>query len=486
MPFSSPLFVFLFLPVFLGIYFVIRRDARNTLLVLGSLLFYVWGEKYVVLVMIASIIINYVLGLSMEKFQREQNLAHAKIILTLAIVLNIGMLVLYKYINPVIGSLSPLFAQLDISLHPIHSLKVPMGISFFTFHAISYVVDIYRGEVPAQRNPLGIALYISLFPKLLAGPIVRYRNLEKQFASRCVNLQSFGEGARRFALGLGKKLLIADILGARVDQIFLIPASHLSFETAWLGIFCYTLQIYYDFSGYTDMAIGIAKMLGFDFPENFNYPYISQSIREFWRRWHITLSQFFRDYLYIPLGGNRLGRIRLYLNLLAVFFLCGLWHGAGWGFVIWGIYHGFFIVLEHAGFDEVLEKIWRPLRHLYASAAVMVGWVFFRSETLPEALSYIQSLIGLNSSAVATYPISIYIDTRLLIVIIAGIVGAAPLIPAMERVLRHYLEESASEMRRVLLGVKDTLHLAFIAFVLVLSAMAMAGRTGSDFIYFQF
>ena len=346
MVFSEPAFLFWFLPLLLGAYFLCPRAGRNALLLAASLIFYAWGEGGFVLVMLASIGMNYAFGLLIERRVSTHKTCAA---LWLGIIANLLLLAAYKYTGFVSSNLCGLLRWWGVDTADPLPVHLPIGISFFTFQAMSYLVDVHRRQVPAQRNPLHVALYISMFPQLIAGPIVRYRDIARQIVDRAVTRQGFASGIRRFAIGLGKKVIIANSLAWPADQIFTIPNHELTTAVAWWGVTCYTLQIYFDFSGYSDMAVGLGRMFGFEFMENFNYPYIARSMTDFWRRWHISLSTWFRDYLYIPLGGNRRGRARTLVNLALVFFLCGLWHGASWTFAIWGLYHGLFLILERRG-----------------------------------------------------------------------------------------------------------------------------------------
>ena len=379
MVFASPIFLFLFLPLVLAAYFAMPRRSGNAVLLAASLVFYVWGEGTTIALLLASVAFNWVLG---GKIGDAGDTATRHRWLTLAIAGNLALLAVFKYANFVVANLSVVLGAFGLGTIALAAIPLPLGISFFTFHSISYLVDIHRRSAPAQARVDSFGLYILLFPQLIAGPIIRYKDITAQLAQREAHRSDFVEGVRRFVIGLGKKVLVANTLGNVADQVFTIAPQELNTPAAWLGIVCYTLQIYFDFSGYSDMAIGLMRMFGFRVLENFNYPYIAQSIREFWRRWHISLSNFFRDYLYIPLGGNQRGKVRAYLNLSIVFLLCGLWHGANWTFIVWGAWHGLFLVLEHAGLGDLLERAWRPLRHAYVLAAVVSGWVLFRCDTL--------------------------------------------------------------------------------------------------------
>jgi len=339
--FSSVTFVFYFLPLVLVAYLLL--PARNIVLLFASLVFYAWGETYFIAVLMVSIGLNYLFGILIEKSYDEKRRTTA---LFLGLGADLGLLCLFKYLNFIADNLNVFLSTGGYAPIEIHHIHLPLGISFFTFQAMSYLVDVYRRTVPAERNIFNLGLYIAMFPQLVAGPIVRFNQIADQLHKRSVTTDAFSLGVRRFVVGLGQKMLIANILAVPADAIFAVPSEGLTPAIAWLGVVAYTLQIYFDFAGYSNMAIGLGHMFGFTLPENFNYPYIAQSITEFWRRWHISLSRWFRDYLYIPLGGNRKGSYRTYANLFVVFFLCGLWHGASWNFVVWGLFHGFFLVVE--------------------------------------------------------------------------------------------------------------------------------------------
>lgn len=414
MVFSSSVFLWMFLPCVMVLYYLFNDKYRNLLLLVASLLFYAWGEPIYVFLMIGSILVNYMFGIWVGSTQKS---GQKKFILCISIILNLGMLGVFKYSNFIIDSINSisgreLLSQVNIAL--------PIGISFFTFQILSYVVDVYRGGIKPQRNLISLALYISFFPQLIAGPIVKYHDIELQLRNRTSNVDKIYDGVRRFLLGLGKKMIFANGFGVIADQIFGLTIAQLSTKTAWLGILCYTFQVYYDFSGYSDMAIGLGKIFGFDFMENFNYPYLSQSIKEFWRRWHISLSTWFREYLYIPLGGNRKGNVRTYINLLIVFFATGLWHGASWNYVIWGMFHGVFLVIERLFLGKVLEK--NPIKILnrvYTLLTVVIAWVFFRADTLTQALGYIKTMFVYEPDTF--YGITSYINPYFLIIAILGV-----------------------------------------------------------------
>jgi alginate O-acetyltransferase complex protein AlgI len=486
MLFSSPLFLFLFLPILLGLYFVVRPEGRNVLLLAASLLFYLWGERGYVVVLLVSIVLNYGFGLWLGRLPKRWT---GKVVLALAVFANLLLLVVFKYANFLVDNLNPCLVWAGLrpfSLDPVH---LPLGISFFTFQALSYVIDVYRGEVPAQKSGIRFALYKTLFPQLIAGPIVRYKDVAGELTTRSVTLEEFAEGAKRFIIGLGKKMLIANTLATAADALFAIRPEQLSPRLAWLGIICYTLQIYFDFSGYSDMAIGLGRLFGFHFLENFRYPYAATSLTDFWRRWHISLSSWFRDYLYIPLGGSRCGRWRVYFNLTLVFALCGLWHGASWNFLIWGLFHGAFLVAERMGLGKWLEASWRPLRHVYVVLLVMAGWVFFRAATLTEALGYFEALLGLAKYTAADYALDRYLNLELMVVLSVAVVGALPVFPTVAAIWERLLQSKDGRtvwVPSLLEGARAITEGAVCLAVLVASSMLLAAGTYNPFIYFRF
>lgn len=475
MIFSSPIFLFFFLPSLLVLYYGSPQRFKNTLLLTASLLFYAWGEGFYVILMLVSIALNFVLGKLID-LNRDQ-----KRYLVLGVFLNLAILISYKYANFLVNNLDLVLLKLHISpivLKPVH---LPLGISFFTFQAISYLIDIRRGEIESQKNILNLGLYISLFPQLIAGPIVRYQTINKQITNRTVSSVEFLEGAERFILGLAKKMLIANPLGFAVDSIFAMPIETVPAHVAWFGIMLYALQIYFDFSGYSDMAIGIGKMFGFRFLENFNYPYISQSVQEFWRRWHISLSTWFRDYLYIPLGGNRGASWRTYFNLWCVFVLCGLWHGASWNFLIWGMFHGLILIVERLGLAALLTNSWRPLRHLYLVLVILTSWVFFRAENLSQALDYLSAMYQFNFFSVSFEFLDL-LTAELFIALVVGIILSMPLYRGLKSRLPTYSQESNSFSVVAAFSVR----LALAAGLLLLAMMQLASSTHNPFIYFRF
>lgn len=417
MVFSSTVFLFVFLPTVILLYFIVDKRLRNFLLLLASLFFYAWGEPSFVLAILANITANYIFGICIDKNQQIDR----KIWLILALIFNIGMLGYFKYYNFFMDNINNFLKLNNLSTINYTRVALPLGISFFTFQAMSYVIDVYKKEVDVQNNFVDLALYVSLFPQLVAGPIVRYDTIEKELKNRSVKIEDISIGFHRFILGFFKKIVLANTLGKCVDSIFSLDFSYISFLASWLGIICYTLQIYFDFSGYSDMAIGLGRMFGFNFLENFNLPYISKSIREFWRKWHISLSTWFRDYLYIPLGGNRKGLFRTYLNLLIVFFITGLWHGASWNFVLWGLFHGCFLIIERLGFENTLKKLPEFIQKFYTIVIVMIAWVFFRSDNLHMAIEYIKIMFNPFKKTLIGYPLRTFLDNYTIFILILSI-----------------------------------------------------------------
>jgi len=486
--FSSPTFLFVFLPILLGLYFVVRTDVRNLILLAASVLFYCWGEGGYVLVLGFSIVFNYLAGLCLGRLSRP---LASKIVLALAVAGNLALLVAFKYANFLVDNLGPLLLWTGLRHHPVALAPVhlPLGVSFFTFQAISYVVDVYRREVPAQKNPLLFALYKTFFPQLIAGPIVRYKDVAKELAGRCVTLEGFAAGAKRFAVGLSKKMLVANTLAAAADAVFGIPAGHVGPAAAWLGIICYTFQIYFDFSGYSDMAIGLGRMFGFHFPENFRHPYAAASVTDFWRRWHMSLSGWFRDYLYVPLGGNRCGRARLYFNLLIVFALCGFWHGASWNFLLWGLFHGALLTAERMGLAKAVERLWRPLRHVFTMAAVLAGWVLFRTATPTDAALFFRALAGFSTAGAADSAVNVFWNMQVALALVIAVIGSAPVWPLAAQGwgrLRRWAEAAGSAAAVFVESTGALVEGTTCLALLVLSTGPLAAGTYNPFIYFRF
>ncbi|MBI1320394.1 MAG: MBOAT family protein [Candidatus Hydrogenedens sp.] len=478
MVFSSPTFLFAFLPLCLAVYLVLPRALKNSWLLVLSLIFYAWGEQQWVALMLLSIAGNYVFGMLVDRFRGNPRRAGAVIAAT--VVFNLGLLAWFKYANFLTDNLNSALglAGLDpVVIEPVH---LPIGISFFTFQAMSYVIDVYRGDGTVERNPLNLGLYIALFPQLIAGPIVRFQDIYEQLRERAVTLDGFAYGIQRFVIGLAKKVLIANVMALPADEIFNLPSSELTPALAWLGVVCYTFQIYFDFSGYSDMAIGLGHLFGFRFLENFRYPYVARSITDFWRRWHISLSTWFRDYLYIPLGGNRVSKRRNYLNLWLVFFLCGLWHGASWAFVVWGMYHGALLVLERVFLAGLLDRAGRPVQHAYTMLAFMIGWVFFRAETLPEAFAMLSAMAGFAAGDGTLHYTALYLNTEVALTLVIATIGATPVVPALQAA---WSKRATSPGYEHLNGVAA---IAVLGVVFIYTAVHLSASTYNPFIYFRF
>ena len=481
MVFASPIFLFLFLPLTLAAYFAFPKAWRNGVLLVASLAFYAWGEAHYLPLIVGSVAFNWVMG---RAIGGSTDARLRKRWLVVAVAGNLTALALFKYANFAVANVNVLAPVLAITPLAVAAIPLPLGISFFTFHAISYVVDVYKRNAEAERNIPRFALYILLFPQLIAGPIIRWRDIAAQLGSREQRVADFAWGARRFVLGLGKKVLIANTLGRTADAIFGLPANDLTTPLAWLGLACYTLQIYFDFSGYSDMAIGLMRMFGFRILENFNYPYISHSIREFWRRWHISLSNWFRDYLYVSLGGNRRGERRAYANLVIVFLLCGLWHGASWPFVLWGMWHGAFLVAERAGLDSALRRggyIARLISHVYALGVVMGGWVLFRSNTLEHAIDYFQALAGFAKGNSAQHPVAQHLDPLVAFTLLIATLFATPLARRIGA-WRDSVAARPGVAAPAVLGAD----IGWLVGVGILASAFLAAGTYNPFIYFRF
>jgi Predicted membrane protein involved in D-alanine export len=465
MVFSSAVFLLKFLPiVFIG-NTLIKKKYSNYFLLLASLLFYAWGEPYLVFLMILSILINWGIGLSLIKAKGTIR----KGLLVIGIICNLGMLGYYKYA----GFLAKTFNSIcGTELLPVLKISLPIGISFFTFQALSYIVDVYRGDTEASKNLVNVALYISFFPQLIAGPIVKYRDINKQIEDRSVNWIDVSDGFKRFIYGLGKKVLIANTLGLCVDTIYSYDISILDCKTAWIGALAYTFQIYYDFSGYSDMAIGLGRMFGFKILENFQYPYLSHSISEFWRRWHISLGTWFREYLYIPLGGNRKGVVRTYINLIIVFFLTGLWHGADMSFILWGMYHGFFSIIERLGLKKILDKT-KLLSVIYTFFVVNIGWVLFRADNTIKGLRYISHMLMPWIHQELHIFSWDYLDGKTIFVFVCAVLGMGLLKKFIPQKIKGLWKESVVEA-------------IYCICILILCLASVASDTYNPFIYFQF
>ncbi len=471
MIFSSFTFLWCFLPPLLALYFLIKSPVlKNVLLLAASILFYAWGEPLYVFLMMASVILNFFFGLAIGRAETQKS---RKILTLFGTIVNIAILMHFKYTDFIIENMN-LLLQMQIDAKEI---PLPIGISFYTFQAISYLIDIYRGEVKAQKSILKMGLYIAFFPQMVAGPIIKYHDIEPELEKRTVTPEMFNYGVSRFIFGFAKKILLANITGKAADTLFALEAGDLSTPAAWVGAIAYSMQIYFDFSGYSDMAIGLGRMFGFTFQENFNYPYISSSIREFWQRWHISLATWFKQYVYIPLGGSRKGDFRTYLNTMIVFFLTGLWHGAAWNFVLWGVWNGLFILFERAIQFDKYVKI-RLIRHIYTLWVVVVGMVIFRTNSIKEAITYLTHMFNFKNMDVSYLNILVTNEPRLAIV--ASLLCCGPLVVFW----RKYGERILSFVPAAVKGTWPV-ELTKIA-LFILSILALAGNSYNPFIYFRF
>ena len=470
MVFSSLLFLFYFLPAVLAVYFIVPRRAKNVVLLLFSLFFYAWGEPVYIFLMLFSICMDYLLGLWMER--AKQAPGRAKKVLALAVVLNVALLGFFKYADFFVENLNAL-TGLAI---PALQIPLPIGISFYTFQAMSYLIDLYRGDVPVQRNIISFGTYVSLFPQLIAGPIVRMRTVVGELDRR-ENFDDFSSGVKRFVTGLGKKVLIANTVGAVWSQISAMDIRELPVLTAWIGLFAFTFQIYFDFSGYSDMAIGLGRMFGFHFLENFDYPYISKSITEFWRRWHISLSSWFKEYVYIPLGGNRKGFPKQIRNILIVWLLTGFWHGASWNFVAWGLYFGVLLIVEKLFLLRFLKKLPAFFQHVYTMLLVMLGWAIFSFDSLGNGIAYIRALFGGYGQPIWDGGGVYLLYTNIALLLIAA-VGSTPLPKELWRRL-----EGRLSAHPIPLGAMET---CLVAAGMVLSIAFLVDASYNPFLYFRF
>ena len=461
MVFSQPTFLFAFLPLVLGLHLLCPKWAKNLFLVLASLGFYAWGEDELVALLIGSAAVNYVVCRRMVARSDGPWLA-------VGVGLNLALLVLFKYAGWLTGGAL--------------AFDLPLGISFFTFQAISFLIDVRRRDAEPPGSLADFTLYLALFPQLVAGPIVRYRDLAHQIKERALSSEAFAEGVRRFVHGLAKKVLVADVLATSADSIFALSPSALSPAVAWFGVAAYTLQIYFDFSGYSDMAIGIGLMLGFRLPENFRHPYASRSITEFWRRWHISLSSWFRDYLYIPLGGNRRGRARTYLNLVIVFLLCGLWHGAALTFVLWGAFHGLLLIMERLGAGRLLSRAPAPISIGVTVLLVALGWVLFRAQNAEHALKIYAALMG--ESGDLPQSLALHATAHSWSVLAIGMLLAGPVYPALEQ--RFKGKEALPQAAGLQAPGLQVLSAVGTLGLLALTLIAVSGQSHSPFLYFRF
>lgn len=466
MVFSSTIFLCVYLPLVLLGYYICPKKGRNLFLLIVSLVFYAWGEPKYVFLMIFSILVNYIFGRLMDK--HRENKKRLKLMLVLSVVIDLGLLSVFKYTDFVITNINAIFG----SSFDLLNIALPIGISFYTFQAMSYTIDVYRDDVRVQKNLIDFGMYITMFPQLIAGPIVRYADVQDQLADRSVTTADFSEGIMRFVVGLGKKVLLANQMGAVWSDIYALGGD-VSALMAWTGAIAYTFQIYFDFSGYSDMAIGLGRMFGFKFPENFRYPYQSVSITDFWRRWHITLSTWFKEYLYIPLGGNRRGLARQALNLLIVWSLTGFWHGAGWNFVMWGLYYFVILFIEKLFLLKALDKLPKFFRHVYALLLIIIGWVIFASDDVSVLLPYLGSMFGANG-AIGGMDVYTLLTKAVLLIICC--------IASTELPKKLFLSAAGAMNEKAAFTLKSVLMIALLA----LSMILLIGDSYNPFLYFRF
>ncbi len=464
MVFSSIIFLFYFLPIILILYYLSPKKHRNAVLFFGSLFFYAWGEPVYVCLLLLSTVFNFFLGIKIEK--EEKDAKKRKTILIAGIALNIAILVFFKYTNFLIDIINVILPY-DI---PSVKITLPIGISFFTFQTMSYIIDVYRKTTKAQKKYIDFGTYVALFPQLIAGPIVRYNSIDYQLSKRRETIEGFTSGTVCFVAGLAKKVLIANNIGVLWETISSSPVGELSVLSAWLGVIAYAFQIYFDFSGYSDMAIGLGRMFGFEFEKNFDYPYISRSITEFWRRWHISLSTWFKEYVYIPLGGNRVSSKRNYLNLLIVWTLTGIWHGAGMNFLIWGLYYALILIAEKRFLLKILDRIPGFFKNIYSLILVLIGWVFFASPTMSDAASYIKVMFGFGASSVIDN-VFIYNIFSYMTILIVAFIG---MLPYPKRIWEKHF------------GEKISYTMAVVAVVLVICVAYLIDSSYNPFLYFRF
>lgn len=468
MVFSSLTFLYLFLPVVLIFYFLVPKQARNFVLFVSGFVFYAWGEPVYIFLMTFTVLVDYTCGRVMTRFSGNKKARLA--VLLASIIINLSILAVFKYNSFVVQNLNDLFG-LSITDPKI---ALPIGISFYTFQSMSYTIDLYRKSVPEQKSFVDYAAYVSMFPQLVAGPIVRYGDVQRELQKRSVTVLNVGEGAGLFIQGLAKKVLIANNVGSLWTRVKEIPASELSVTTAWFGILAFTMQIYFDFSGYSDMAIGMGRMLGFRFPKNFDFPYVSKSVTEFWRRWHMTLGTWFREYVYIPLGGNRKGALRMVFNLLVVWMLTGLWHGASWNFVLWGLYYGILLMIEKLFLSKVLSKIPFSITRVYTFILVVLGWVLFEFTDISQAYAYYGAMFGTQGRAVADGTFIYLLSSYGLVFVISLILSTDWL---------HRLSKGIYRRRP---GVAKTIAIVLQVIMLLLCTAYLVDATYNPFLYFRF
>ena len=470
MVFSSILFITRFLPLILTIYFIVPKRIRNLVLFLSSILFYAWGEPVYILLMCFTIAVDYVFGIVIDKQVSAGKKNVAKVSLAAAVAINLLLLGFFKYANFTINTVNSLTGAGIAAI----KLALPIGISFYTFQSLSYVIDVYRGDTKVQKNILDFGTYVTLFPQLIAGPIVRYRTVAEEMKGRVENRSDFARGISRFIFGMGKKVLLANNAGLLWDSVNALTASEMSVGSFWLGILAYTFQIYFDFSGYSDMAIGMGLMFGFHFDENFNYPYMAKSITEFWRRWHISLSTWFKEYVYIPLGGNRAGLVKQIRNIIIVWMLTGFWHGASWNFVAWGLYYGAILILEKVFLLKWIEKMPKLVRHIYTMLFVILGWVLFSFDSFKKGADFIAGMFGLGGYEL--------VNTEFIYLLLNNIILLIILILASTDLPKKCIEKFAAAKN---IAVK-LVNIAVLEMIFGICVAYLVAATYNPFLYFRF
>ncbi len=460
--------MFVFLPIVLILYYIAPKKFKNLFILISGIIFYAWGEPVYVLIMLVSTLIDYTAGLLIYKFDKSKTIK--RICLIVSLLMNLGLLGVFKYSGFIMQNIDAIFGT--ALFDPKHALPLPIGISFFTFQSMSYTIDMYMGKIKVQKNPISFAAFVTLFPQIVAGPIVRYDDIAKELDDRTINLDCIYEGILKFITGVGKKVLIANNIGMLWTSVKGMEASELSVLTAWLGILAFTLQIYFDFSGYSDMAIGLGKMMGFNFPQNFNYPYQSKSISEFWRRWHITLGAWFKSYVYFPLGGSRKGKGRTVFNLAVVWLLTGIWHGASWNFILWGVLYGLVIIIEKLFLGKLLEKIPSFFSWLYTIVLVILGWVLFDTADISTALGYMGAMFGGGTLVDNT---SMYYLMNYGVMFVIGIFACTDI-----------FSRAAEKLKEKLPSLINYSTLIGKTAIMVLSTAYLADATYNPFLYFNF
>lgn len=468
MVFSSLVFLFIFLPIIILVYYISPRFLRNFTLLLASLIFYAWGDPLYTFIIIFSIAFNYISALLIDKYREQKKVAH--IVLIISIIINLVILSFFKYYGFVVDNINELF-NLNIVVSPP---PLPVGISFYTFESISYIIDVYLEKVSVQKNIISYGAYITIFPHLVAGPIIKYGDIANQLNNRKENLEMFGEGAELFITGLAKKVLLANNIALLWNNIKAIPVQEISILSAWLGIIAFTFQIYFDFSGYSDMAIGLGKMFGFNLIKNFNYPYISRSVTEFWRRWHISLGSWFREYVYIPSGGNREGRLKQYRNIFIVWFLTGLWHGASWNFIFWGLYFGIFVTIEKIFLLKWLKNRPRFIGHIYTLIVIIVGWGLFEFKNISESTTFIATMFGFGTHILVDNRTLYYLYTNAILFIVLTVCST----PLSIKIVSYIRER---------FNIVGSIFVPLVYLLLIfLSTAYLVNESYNPFLYFKF